>query len=222
MFQTTLDFLDEKSVVWNGTPAFADAVARAKAGVDGIDQAADKQQSPTTGITQDKGALRDQLEAKLLEVADQLSAYAAKIGNHELAAQVEMTKSSIDKMDESALEQTAERVVGLANDNIGPLADYDIVQADVDLLDGLRLKFAGKKTAPRVATSDKKTQTLSLPQLIADVRSIFRNEIDKMATKKKASDPDFYNGYFAARVIVNRTATHKSAKSNGGPKPPAP
>ena len=50
---------------------------------------------------------------------------------------------------------------------------------------------------------------------ISNMRSIFRNEIDKMATKKKRSAPDFYNGYFVARTIVNRTATHK-------PQPEAP
>ena len=52
-----------------------------------------------------------------------------------------------------------------------------------------------------------------MPTKIGNVRSIFRNELDKMVTKKKKTDADFYNGYFAARVIVNRAATLK-------PKPP--
>jgi hypothetical protein len=43
-----------------------------------------------------------------------------------------------------------------------------------------------------------------------------RNEIDKMVTKFRKTNPDFYNSYFAARVIVNRAASH------AGPKPPAP
>lgn len=30
------------------------------------------------------------------------------------------------------------------------------------------------------------------------------NEIDKMVTRFKKSNAEFYNGYFAARVIVNR------------------
>ena len=30
-----------------------------------------------------------------------------------------------------------------------------------------------------------------------------------MVTKKKKTDPDFCNGYFAARVIVDRAATPK-------------
>jgi hypothetical protein len=39
------------------------------------------------------------------------------------------------------------------------------------------------------------------------VRSIFRNEIDKMMSFFESLNSDFYGGYFAARVIVNKAAT---------------
>jgi outer membrane lipoprotein-sorting protein len=86
MFETTIAFLDDKNSVWSGRPAFADAVTRAKAAVTAIDSAADKQQTPTIGMTDDKADVRNALEEKLLEVADQVSALAAKTGNHDLAA----------------------------------------------------------------------------------------------------------------------------------------
>ena len=219
MFQTTVQFLDAHNAVWSGTPAFADAVTRAKAGIAEIDAAADEQETPTTGITQDKGSVRDDLEEKLLELADQLSALATKTGDATMGAQVEMSKSSLDKMDDRTLEQTAERVGALATANIAALAAYGVVAADVTALDTARTTFAGMKTAPRDATSERKSKTMSLPTKIASVRSIFRNEIDKMATKKKKSDPDFYNGYFAARVIVNRAATQKPKPAAPTPKP---
>ena len=63
--------------------------------------------------------------------------------------------------------------------------------------------------------------TDSLPKLIANARSIFRNEIDKMMTPYEKSNPDFFNGYFAARVIVNRAATHAAPKP-ATPAPPKP
>jgi hypothetical protein len=58
--------------------------------------------------------------------------------------------------------------------------------------------------------------------LIANARSIFRNEIDNMVTKFRKTNPDFYNGYFAARVIVNRAATHAAPKPPAAPQPPSP
>jgi hypothetical protein len=144
---------------------------------------------------------------------------AAKNGDNDLGAKAEMTKSSLDKMTDSDLEQIAERVAGLATENIAALADFDVVAADVTALATARTTFAGIKTSPRQATVGRKTQTDSLPQLIANVRSIFRNEIDKMVTKKKKTNPDFYAGYFTARIIVNRAATHAVPKP---PTPPAP
>ena len=128
MFQTTLAFLDENNAPWSGTPAFADAVTRAQTGVEAIDTAADTQQTPTTGVTQDKAQARTDLEDQTLGLADQIAALAAKTGNHDLAAKVEVTKSSLDRMVDSDLEQTAERIGNLANDNITVLkTDYGVL-----------------------------------------------------------------------------------------------
>jgi hypothetical protein len=46
----------------------------------------------------------------------------------------------------------------------------------------------------------------------------YRNELDKMMTKFKASAPDFYSAYLAARVIVDRPGTRKKKDR----LPPAP
>jgi hypothetical protein len=82
--------------------------------------------------------------------------------------------------------------------------------------------YQGIKTSPREAAAARKVQTASLSQLIASARSILRNEIDKMVTKFRKTNPDFYNGYFAGRVIVNRAATHPGPKPPTPPQPPAP
>jgi hypothetical protein len=222
MFQTTIDFLDANNSVWSATPAFADAVTRAKSGITAIDQSADTQQTPTSGVTEDKADARDDLEEKTLEVADQLSALATQTGDNDLGAKVEMTKSSLDKMTESDLEQTAERVASLATANMAALADFDVTAAEVTALTTARTTFGGIKTSPRQATVGRKTQTDSLPQLIANVRSIFRNEIDKMVTKKKKTNPHFFSGYFIARIIVNRAATQAAPPPPAPPAPPHP
>ena len=51
-------------------------------------------------------------------------------------------------------------------------------------------------------------------QLIANARSIFRNEIDKMVTKFRKTNPDFYNGYFAAQVRFNRRSLARRPETN--------
>ena len=220
MFDTTAKFLDDNNSVWSGTVAFADAVTRAKAGIELVDTSADTQQKPTAGLAADKAQLRSDLEDKILEIAHQLAASAAKNGQGDLAEQVHVSKSSLDQMQDNDLEQTAERIVFLANNNIGALADYGILPADVTALDTARTAFKEMITVPRQAAASRKAQTQSLPQLIANVRSIFRNELDKMMTPFKKSNTDFYGGYFAARVIVDRAATHAVPTPPPTPTPP--
>ena len=41
------------------------------------------------------------------------------------------------------------------------------------------------------------------------------NEVDKMVTKFCKANPDFYNDYFATRVILNRAPSHAAPKPAG-------
>ena len=50
------------------------------------------------------------------------------------------------------------------------------------------LRLRGART---LLGAGRKALTQSLSELIANVRSIFRNEIDKMMTPYKKSNPDF-------------------------------
>jgi hypothetical protein len=104
--------------------------------------------------------------------------------------------------------------------SLAALADYGITDATQNDLKGVLDRFANKKESTREAVVERKVETLSLPEGIASVRSIFRNEIDKMMMAFRKSHPDFYKAYFAARIIVNRAAT-RSAKEEEPASPPA-
>jgi hypothetical protein len=218
MFETTLALLDQNNSIWSGRDAFADAVTRAKLGTNEIRGKTGRQTSPTAGVTGDKAQSRNDLEEQMLEVGNQVAALAAKSSDHDLGAKVEMTKSSLDRMSDSDLVQAAKRVVEAATANLAALAPYGVTKAEVTALEAAATKFEEMKGSTREAAVGRKVETLSLPEAIGTVRSIFRNELDKMMTAFKRSNPDFYNGYFAARVIVNRAATRTAAKKT---EPPA-
>jgi len=93
-----------------------------------------------------------------------------------------------------------------------------ITQADVTALDGLVTSWGKVKTAPRTAIAKRSGQTKTLPQAISDNTSLLRNQLDKQMTKFKRTNPEFFAGYHAARVIVHRRS-HHAAKQ---PVPPAP
>lgn len=218
MFETTVAFLDTNNNTWKNMPAFVDAHGRAKAGTTAIRGKTGKQQVPTEGVTGDKAQIRDDLEEKLLVIGDAIAAFAAKTANNDLAAQVEMTRSSLDRLPDSDLIQTAGRVIEAAEANLAALAPFGVTATNKDALQAAVDLFANKKESPREAIVGRKVETLALPDAISSVRSIFRNELDKLMTTFKKPEPDFYNGYFASRIIVNHAATIPPKK----PVPPSP
>lgn len=218
MFETTLKFLDDFKDVWKNRGALVDASARATAGTAQVRGRTGTQRSPTEGVTDVKAQSRDDLEEKLLVIADAISAFAAKIADPVLGAKVEMTKSSLDRLPDGDLVQTAQQVAGLAGEKLAELEPYGVTDANKKELEDAAVLFDKEKDSPRQAIIGRKIETLSLPAAINAVRSIFRNEIDKLMSGFKKPSPDFYIGYFAARIIIDRAATIPP-KENGAPAP---
>ena len=57
--------------------------------------------------------------------------------------------------------------------------------------------------------------------MIKTTRSIFRNEIDKLMTRFRKVNTEFYYGYFASRVIVDRGKGKKKAGTTTPAQAPA-
>ena len=63
--------------------------------------------------------------------------------------------------------------------------------------------WSAKSQLPRVAISEKKTATASIPTLFKQADSILTKRIDKLMENFVTSDPEFYATYHNARKIVN-------------------
>lgn len=133
-----------------------------------------------------------------------------------------MVPSALDKLDDDEVEAKGKNVSALATANLAALADYNVTAADVAALDALVTSWGKVKTAPRTAISKRAGQTNKLPQAIADNTSLLRNQLDKQMTKFKRTNPEFYAGYQAARVIVHRRSHHAAAPPAPTPTPPTP
>ncbi|MDQ6631606.1 MAG: hypothetical protein M3Y82_07590, partial [Verrucomicrobiota bacterium] len=218
MFNTVSAYMDANNSIWSENVAMGVTVTDFKTGNTAIAAKAGKQQTPISGAADEKESVRLDFEEKILEIADQLSALAEKNKNANLAAQVDLTLSGLDKLPDDELEETGNRVAGLATANITALADYGILPADVTALNALKTRFQTVKTAPRAAIAGRAGETATLPQMITDNTSLLRNRLDKQMTKYKKSQPELYAGYRSARVIVDRGGGQKAAT----PTPPAP
>lgn len=221
MFSTVSAYMGTNETIWNGVKAIGDTVDEVNDGIADISGSAGKQQAPITGAGGAKAQVRHDFEEQILLIANQLAALAEVNSDANLAAQVEFTLSALDKLSDGDLEATGKRVSGLATTNLAALVDYAIVAADVAALDVLTTQFHTAKTAPRTAVVDRSSQTVTMPDKIANVTSLLRNRLDKLMTRFKKSNPEFYAGYLAARVIVDRGGSGGSTPTPPIP-PPAP
>ena len=217
MFKTVASYLDDHSAIWNGMPPMLGAVAHFKGKIGAIDAAAQKQEMPS-GATDNKAAARDALEDVLFLACEALGTLAHSTNNHDLAALVEVTPSSLDHLGEQELSNRAASVLAAANTWKTDLAPLQVTQDNLNELEQALQDFNASKEGPRQATTERMVQTESLPELIREASEILRERIDRMVNLFRRSHPDFVAGYRGARVIVDRAASRGTTK----PTPPPP
>ena len=220
MIDTVIAYLDKTNSVWSNVPAFATAVTDLKAAVSSIGTEAGRQQSPTVGATANKAHARDLLEDAVVELADQLAAFGEASGKPDLPAIVDLNRSDLDRLIDAELLATAKRVSELATENLAGLADYLVTAAEVTHLTSLADSFGKLKTAPREAVVQRSSATVALPEQIAAATRILRRRIDKLMTRFRKLNPDFFAGYRVARVVVDRGG-HKHTDATLPADPPA-
>ncbi len=222
MMSTVSAYMGTNKSIWQGVKAIADTVTALDASIMAINNSAGKQITPVSGATDAKASVRHDYEEKILVVAAQLSALAEVKNDANLAGQSELTLSGLDKLADDDLEETGTRIAGLTTTNLAALADYGITAADVTELNNLTTQFHNVKTAPRTAVAGRAGQTATLPDMIAEATSILRNRLDKLVTRYRKTNPDFYAGYQSARVIVDRGGSSPNAKPAPAPTPSTP
>ncbi len=221
MFKTVSAFLDDNSSVWNSMTPLQTAITQFKDKIAAIDATAQKQETPT-GATQDKAAARNALEDVLFLASEALGALAHTSGDNDLVALTDVTRTSLDRMGEEELSNRAAGIITAANSRKTELATLKVTQANLDELNQALQDFNAAKAGPRNATATRAAQTESLPNSIREASTILRNQIDRMVNLFSRSNPEFVSGYRAARVIVDRAATHAAAKTAGGSSPTSP
>jgi hypothetical protein len=216
MGATVAAYMNKNNTIWTGTKAVVDTMAQLNGALGTVSQTAQDQETPIVGEEDKKVLVRHDLEDEIMRVAGALGSLAAKTNNALLAGQTELTLAQLDKMDADTLEETGNRISGLATASLAGLADYNILQADLTAFGQMISNFHDAKTGPRTAVAKRASKTKALPGGVKSVKSILRNQLDKEMLLFKKNQPDFYAGYLSARVIVDR-----GSRKGAAPTPPA-
>jgi hypothetical protein len=214
-FSVIDDVFTKYQAVWSPVVAFAAGVAKFRTSRTNINALIKTQSSSTKGVTLEKRTVREAMIAAALEVAGCVFAYAFDQGDAKLHAKVDYSESDLLRIRDGEIGPVCQGIHDEADAIVASLANYGV---DAPLLADLQAKitaYGGNAGKPRSATGSKKAATASLDGEIVSTRRVLESKIDKLATKFKLSQPDFFNEYMAARVIVDQPGGHKPKNGNG-------
>ena len=217
MGATVAAYMNQNNTIWSGTKAVTDTMAQLDGALGNVNQTAQDQETPIIGEEEKKVLARHDFEDEIMRIAGALGSLAAKSGDPVLAAQTELTLAQLDKMDADTLEETGNRIAGLATTNLTALADYNIMQADLTAFAKIICRLSRRQDGAAHGHRLRVAKTKALPTAVKSVKSILRNQLDKEMLLFKKNNPDFYAGYVSARVVVDRAVT--KPERNPRPRP---
>ena len=202
MLEATNAYLDKEAIVYSAIPVIVNYKNDLVNLITGIKTAAKEQDEAQVFIGQSKNQLKRLISEKMDILDDTAEAYAEDTGNADLLAMVSNTMSNYYQLPNEAFETKVKSVIGLMEPHVKAMADYGMTQAmidDVKLQFNLFGKVTGKPRAYQVA-SRIATQ---------DLEGLFKNavtttkKLDNVMKRFKRSNISFYNGYLAARTVLD-------------------
>lgn len=202
MFQATNSYLDDAPTIWSGIPVIATYKKDLADVIDAIRTSAKDQDAAQVFISSSIRQMKRQIAEKMDIFDDILEAYAEDAGNMELQTQAGNTKSDYYRLPNEDFETKTINTISLLEQHLENMKDYGLLQdevEDVKVSFGVFQERVGKPRSYQVAS---RIATQSLEGLI-DQGSDILNRMDKVMKRFKRSNSGFYNGYLAARTIID-------------------
>ena len=219
MVTTTAGVINKYKTTWKDHEAYSEGVDALAEKVSQIDDQLEIAQG-NPGAKELKEAARKSLGASVCEVIGAVGSYATKNADPELAAKVAFSPSTVTAGKSGAVVTRCKAVWTAATEIVDELGKYGITPAKLTLLKKRIDAYDGVKVAPRQNRVKTSAATKLLPQLVRDAVGILRDELDGLMIQFAESSPNFYEEYFAARIIVDTSATHaESVKPVVAPEP---
>lgn len=175
MHTAVLDLLDRKDGLWKRTPAAADAVAAFRAPVERAAAAnAERDGLGTTGLTANKAAARDAMEAAAMRLVLAARPFARVSGDGALLAAVDVKPSGFDRATEGGAVDLAQRVLGAVEPRLADLAGYNVSAKEVGALRSAIAAFTTAGPVRDATGGQREARTGSLSAAFREARTALR------------------------------------------------
>ena len=204
MYDVVISYLNGKLSAWSSIPKVGEFLNQFTAVVAQIDTAQYAQQQAQVFLGKNKTQIKSMVAEKADILNDIVEAYALVTGNEKLRLQMSAGYSDLNRMRNADFIPAIKAIIKAVEDNIEVLtAEYGATREQVE---GLKADFDaflainGQPRAYKVASVEA---TKNLEMLFDEADAILNDRLDKVINIFKRRDPGFYNGYLAARVIVD-------------------
>ena len=202
MLEATNMYLDQEANLYSAIPVIMKYKNDLVSVIANIKAAAKDQDAAQMFIGQSQKQLKRLISEKMDILDDTAEAYAADTEKIELLAVVSNSMSDYYKLPNEAFETKVKSMIELIETHVKAMADYGMTQ---EMINDVKLHFdlfAEQRDKPRAYKIASRIATQDLEELFKKVTTITR-KLDNVMKRFKRSNVSFYNGYLAARTIVD-------------------
>ncbi len=221
MYEAVLSLLRLKLAIITSIPALLNSRDEFALKITEIKEMARQKREVTAGKRAAKADAENILISVLMSVGSALFSFGRKIKDSELQALSNIRVSRLEDMRDTELVSKAETVYGKLQENIDKLSDYNITP---EIVTDLRIKidnFANALGERESAAAKGAGATANLKALFNQADEMLYDDMDRLIELLRESNGEFYNEYFAARVIKDLGIRHRTDEPVT-PPPPTP
>lgn len=209
MYRTVIAVCDKVAPSLQAVPALWTNYQLFKATVAEYDDMVKKQIRNLEGLTADKINAREKLIAKIMTISGMIKSYADESSDSDLYATVHFSPSTMRKMRENNLYQSALIVRELTENNFAGLAPYGLTLATLNEFMTIIDDFALKMEEPEEARKMRVAYTAAIKDMDKRLRDLLSRRIDTSIRTIGESDPLLLQKYTSARNVYNYGIRHK-------------
>ena len=147
---------------------------------------------------------RTALEQSADEIVNKIQLYAAMEKDSITRAKVNLYYADLHNVGGDTLSDTCAEIHKLAETLGTKLADYNVLPATLTTFKSQLTDFTGLLSAPRMDIAAKAAINKELSRIIASIRELLNEKMDKSMNTVKNTETAFFAAYTSARVIVDR------------------
>ena len=203
MFHGVNGLLESNRALYSNIPMVLQTADEFSSVVDQIDSFASNAEKDSSGITSEKAKIKDSLSHKARYLGGCAYAYAFDTDDRKMAAAVSFSFSEIHYVKDAQTHQIAIAVLSELEEHSDDLVDYGVTPEELaefrqlvatykDLLeDKVEIKAIGV------------AETKQIAYLLSYGNDLLKRKLDHFMFRFKSEQPEFYNKYVNARMIID-------------------